>query len=91
MDEIIHDSPLIDEEGVREARVLEREKERGGYKSIFFLFSLNQTYLVEVVGIISPYDFEAISSSPTIYLYLRVIVIPLYPLLSSVNLYSWVG
>ena len=30
MDENIHGSPLIDEEGVREARVLEREKERKG-------------------------------------------------------------
>ena len=30
MDENIHGSPLIDEEEVRETRVLEREKERGG-------------------------------------------------------------
>ena len=28
MDENIHGSPLIDEKGVREARVLERKKER---------------------------------------------------------------
>ena len=28
MDENIHGSPLIDEEGVREARVLERKKEK---------------------------------------------------------------
>ena len=36
MDENIHGSPLIDEEGVMEARVLEREKERGGYIHILF-------------------------------------------------------
>ena len=36
MDENIHGSPLIDEEGVREARVLEREKEKGALHILSF-------------------------------------------------------
>ena len=45
MDENIHDSLLIDEEGVREARVLEREKERGDWGDTLFTLC-SCTYLV---------------------------------------------